>query len=41
MKELTIKSVKEELCKRGFRNITKEDINHWAIILTLEKLVKK
>ncbi len=41
MKKLTVKTIIKELKQRGFRQITKEDINIWAIILLLEKWIKK
>ena len=39
--KLNLKNIKEELKKRGFENISKEEINSWAIVLALEQLSKK
>jgi len=39
MKKLTIFEIKRELNKRGFKNIIKEDINYWGLILSLEQLI--
>jgi len=41
MKNLTVEMIKKELKNRGFKEITKEDINNWAIVFVLEELLKK
>ena len=38
MGKLTISQIKQELKERGIKNITKEDIYYWGIIISIEKL---
>ncbi len=38
MNKLTISEVKKELKERGIKNITKEDIYYWGIIISIERL---
>ena len=38
MKKLTISKIKKELNERGVKNITKEDIYYWGIIISIERL---
>lgn len=38
MKRLTLKEIKKELKERGIKNITKEDIHSWGIIISIERL---
>ena len=38
MKKLTIQEIKQELSERGIKNITKEDIYYWGIIISIERL---
>ena len=38
MKKLTLKELKKKLRERGLKNITKEDIYYWGIIISIEKI---
>ena len=38
MDKLTIQEIKKELDERGVKNITKEDIYYWGIIISIERL---
>ena len=38
MGRLTIQDIKRELGERGIKNITKEDIYYWGIIISIERL---
>ena len=38
MNKLTISEIKKELNERGVKNITKEDIYYWGIIISIERL---
>ena len=38
MKKLIISEIKKELDERGVKNITKEYIYYWGIIISIEKL---
>ena len=38
MKKLTLQEIKQELKERGIKDITKEDIYYWGIIISIEKL---
>ncbi len=38
MSKLTISEIKKELDERGVKNITKEDIYYWGIIISIERL---
>ena len=38
MERLTISEIKKELNERGVKNITKEDIYYWGIIISIERL---
>ena len=40
MVRLTVSEIKKELGQRGLKNITKDDINHWAIVLLLERFLE-
>ena len=40
MVKMTISRIKQELLQRGVKEITKEDINNWAIALLLEELIE-
>ncbi|MDA3836343.1 MAG: hypothetical protein PF542_01860 [Nanoarchaeota archaeon] len=37
MNKLTISEIKKELNERGVKNITKEDIYYWGIIISIER----
>ena len=38
MEKLTISQIKQELKERGVKDITKEDIYYWGIIISIERL---
>ncbi|MDA3836355.1 MAG: hypothetical protein PF542_01920 [Nanoarchaeota archaeon] len=38
MKKLTLQKIKQELKERGIKNIIKEDIYYWGIIISIERL---
>jgi hypothetical protein len=38
MEKLTISEIKKELNERGVKNITKEDIYYWGILISIERL---
>lgn len=40
MKKLTLQEIKQELKERGAKNITKEDIHYWGIIISIERLTQ-
>ncbi len=40
MARLTVSGIKIELEQRGLKNITKDVINHWAIVLLLERFLE-
>lgn len=35
------KEIKQELEKRGFRDIRREDVNFWAIVFALEEMTSE